>query len=173
MREIIPLDIAHQILPNFGITKPSSLYERRVRPNGFKADDLIEVLEEGPYIFSIDWRAWLGDELEHIASAISSLGVTLNYALDKSGSMGTISVGDSIHDVSYDPDRDEGNFDRIISAIAAVLPDNIEIRSSVYNGENDTNMYAILTEDYWAEVDRLAGDFVSAHFKSLQSVNGQ
>ena len=171
MSEIIPLDIAHQILPNFGITKSSSLYERRVKPGGFKTDDLIEVLEEGPYIFSIDWGAWLGDELEHIASAISSLGVKLSYALDKNGSMGTVAVGNNTCAVSYDPDRDEGNFDRVMSAIAVVLPDNIEIRPSVHNGESDTNMYAILPGDYWAEVDRLAGDFVSANFKSLQSVN--
>jgi hypothetical protein len=71
----IPLDVAHQVLATFGITEPTPLYERRVKPDGFVLDDLHEVLaSESRFFFGIDWRAALPYELTLIAAAVGELG---------------------------------------------------------------------------------------------------
>jgi hypothetical protein len=56
-----------------GVTKPSALYDCRVKADGFAPDDLHEVLaSESPFIFLVDWRAALPEELAPIIAAINN-----------------------------------------------------------------------------------------------------
>lgn len=164
MEQLLPVDVVNQLLPNFGITSPSSLYERRVRDNGFKFDDILELIEESPFVYTIDWRACLNDELEVISSSLSKLGVELSFELNEDGNCGRVWVDDMVSPISYSPDVDNGSFDSAMFVLQSVLPERFEIRASVYNGGNDSNCYAILPEDYWQEVDSLAGEVVNRFF---------
>lgn len=164
MDELISVEVVNQLLPNFGITKPSSLYERRIRGDNFKADDVLELIEESPYVYKIDWRAWLRDELEHISSSLIRQGVDLSYELNEKGDSGNITIGDKVATISYSPDADDGSFDAAMAAIESVLPQGFEVRASIYNGGNDSNCYAILPRDHWREVEALAGTVVNSLF---------
>lgn len=66
----IPFDAAHKILAGFGITQPTRAYERWVKKDGFDLGDFHEVLFESPFVFIIDWRAWLREELETVAAQV-------------------------------------------------------------------------------------------------------
>jgi hypothetical protein len=167
MDELISVEVVNQLLPNFGITKPSSLYERRVRGNNFKTDDVLELIEESSYVYNIDWRAWLKDELEHISTSLIKLEVELSYELNEEGSSGNITVGEKSATISYSPDVDSGSFDDAMAAIESALPQSFEIRESIYNGSNDSNCYAILPKDHWYEIESLAGPVVGSLFVPL------
>lgn len=86
----IPLETAHQILATFGITRPTRAYERWVKEDGFDLKDFDEVLFESPYIFVIDWRCYLHDELETIIRALARLDVQIRLDLDEEGESGFV-----------------------------------------------------------------------------------
>src|SRR5262245_60537360 len=86
----IPIETAHTILATFGITKPTRAYERWVKPDGFDVKDFGDVLYESPFVFTVDWRAWLKEELETIAIALEKLGQSLRVELDEEGNHGFV-----------------------------------------------------------------------------------
>jgi len=75
---LLPIDAAHEILAVFGITEPTAVYERQVKPDGFDHAGLWDVIADAsPFVFIIDHRAALPDELARIAPAVAELGAEL------------------------------------------------------------------------------------------------
>src|SRR5215469_14053807 len=92
---IIPLDKAHQILLTFGISKPTPVYERRVRTDGFRPSDLYDVLGESQFFFVMDWRGWLDQFVEEVLPSLAALGCVLTYEPDDDqGNSGVLGSGD-------------------------------------------------------------------------------
>src|SRR5205814_10192669 len=48
------------------------------------------VLFESPFVFIVDWRAWLREELEIIAKSLANLDVNLQLELDADGEAGYV-----------------------------------------------------------------------------------
>lgn len=78
----IPLQVPHQFLATFGITKPSKSYERWVKADGFDSADFPDVIGESEFIFRVDWKAALPDELPLIADALAKLDVELTFNVE-------------------------------------------------------------------------------------------
>src|SRR5262245_17956172 len=124
-QRFIPLDIAHQVLATFGITESSDLYERNIKPNGFKVDDLHEILcADSRFIFIIDWRAALPEELEPIAAAVRELGADFKIDVHPDADDGWVECDGKRERVKYVP-RDQDSFIDVIRAIQKVLPSTI------------------------------------------------
>ena len=163
----IPLETAHKFLATFGITKPTKAYERWVKEDGFNFDDLPTVLSDSPYIFGIDWRAALEDELERIAEGLGNLGVALEFNIDPESSQGTVTCNGQSGGVKYVP-NDGDDFTVVITTIQSIVPANIEFRASPMNGESDSWDFAVLPRDEWTELEQLDSELVSSLFVPLQ-----
>ena len=125
----IPLAPAHHILASFGITQPTKAYERWVKEDGFDLKDFDSVLGEIPFIFIIDWRSSLEEELKIISQKLNRLGVSLQVELDEDGDSGFVSCGsDRRAAVSYGPGDDD--FDDVFRALQSLVPGDIEFRAS-------------------------------------------
>lgn len=162
----IPLDVAHKVLAAFGITRPTRAYERWVKEDGFDLKDFDAVLFESPFVFCIDWRAWLQEELESIAKALAPLGIQLVVELDETGESGVVSCGiDRRAEIAYRPN--DGDLDAVFRALQVVVPDNIEFRMSPDNAGSDTAVYAVLPKQEWAELEREAPKVIQQFFVKL------
>ncbi len=162
----IPIDIAHKILATFGITRPTRAYERWVKDDGFDLKDFDEVLFESVFVFVIDRRAWLQDELETIKESLRQLDVELELELGADGECGNVACNDRRSPVAYRPNN-ESSFDDVIRGIQSAVPDNIEFRASPHNGGSDTVVYAVLPDDEWADLENIARDVVNCFFVPL------
>jgi len=165
-KHLIPVAIAQQILATFGVTKATPQYERWVTDDGFRVADFGDVWFESPFVFIIDWRAWMQEELESIAGSLEKLDVELQLDLNDEGETGEVVCCGRRAPVSYRP-VDEGSFDEVIQSVQAVMPANIEFRASPSNGGSDTGVYAVLPRDEWADLDKLSREVVSHFFQSL------
>jgi hypothetical protein len=161
----IPLSMAQKILATFGITRPTRAYERWVKGDGFDLKDFGDVVAESPFIFTIDWRAWLQEELETIARALSLLGVRLEMELEEEGESGIVSCGVRRAEVVYRPN--DGDLDHVFRALQSIVPDNLEFRASPDNSGSDTAVYAVLPRDEWAELEREAPHVVRHFFSDF------
>src|SRR5213079_3423272 len=93
-KEFISLDVAHQVLGTFGIDEQTPLYERRIKPDGFMLDDLHEILaSESRFVFIVDWRAALPEELAPIALAVSELGADVKVEVPEDADAGWVQCG--------------------------------------------------------------------------------
>src|SRR4051794_2939293 len=102
---VVSLEVAHQVFATFGIIEPSPLYERRVKDDGFKIDDLHEILRsESRFIFVVDCRAALPEELAPIAVAVKELGADLRIDVRADADDGWVESGGSRERVKYVPD---------------------------------------------------------------------
>jgi hypothetical protein len=163
----IPLDVAHQVLATFGITEPSPLYERRVKADGFALDDLHEVLaSESPFIFGVDWRAALPDELTPIAAAIAELGAELEVDVPEDADEGSVACGGKRETVKYVP-SDEDDFTDVITAVQKVVPAQIQFRESTSNGYHDGWEFAALRDEEWASLEALDRSLIEQLFQPL------
>src|SRR5262245_53441225 len=107
-QRLISLDVAHQVLTTFGINESTDVYERNLKPGGFKADDLHEILaSDSRFIFIIDWRAELPEEMASIAAAVNELaeglGAQLKVEIDPEENDGWIECGGKRERVKYVP----------------------------------------------------------------------
>src|SRR4051812_38439061 len=136
----IPLDTAHKILATFGITKPSGEYQRWVKDEGFDEADFPSVLYESEYIFNLDWRSSLPDELERVVAGLNNLGVAISA--DASNDEETLSVtfDSRVTTLSFSPDDQLTSWRAVIQALQAIVPANIEFRESVNNGQSDEDV---------------------------------
>ncbi len=159
----IPMDTAHKILATFGITKPTRAYERYVKSDGFDVNDFSDVLFESPFIITVDWRGWLQEELETIATALKELGQPLSFHLDEEGNYGSVEANGRKAMVKYVP-NDEDDFDAVVKAVQTVISPSIEFRESPGNRGSDSWTYAVLPKDEWAELQNVAGPVVSYFF---------
>jgi hypothetical protein len=162
----VPLETAHELLVAFGITRSTQKYERWVKDDGFDLKDFDEVLFESPFIYIIDWRAWLQEELETISSSLVRLGVQLRLELDADGEAGYVACDDRRAPVAYRP-SDGAAFDDVIQAVQSVVPQSIEFRASPGNGGGDTLVYAALPTDSWTTIESVAPDVVRYFFVPL------
>ena len=162
----IPMDTAHKILATFGITRPTRAYERWVKDDGFDLSDFGEVLFESSFVFIIDWRAWLQEELDTIRASLGQLDVQLTLDLDDDGESGNVACDERRAAVAYRP-NDESDFDDVIRGIQSAVPENIEFRASPCNGGSDTMVYAVLPADEWDDLENTARDVVNYFFVPL------
>ena len=139
----IPLETAHQFLAAFGITKATPAYERWVKDDGFDPDDFPSVLGDSPLVFTIDWRAALGDELVRIVDGLGRFHVELEFAMDPETSTGFVTCQGRHATVKYAP-ADNDDFKNVMLSIQGILPTAIEIRASPRNDDCDTWIFAAL-----------------------------
>jgi hypothetical protein len=164
----VPLDTAHLFLGTFGIGQPTKAYERWVKPDGFDFDDFLVVLRDSPFVFNIDWRAALPDELGPIAAALGRLGTRLTVGIQDDADAGWITCADNRARVKYAPsDRDD--FTDVIRAIQKIIPATIEFRASLDNAGNDGWVFAVLLREEWAALERVDASLVAAMFECLPS----
>jgi len=159
----VPLETAHQFLATFGITKPTKEYERWVKEDGFDFEDFPSVLSDSPYIFMVDWRAALEDELPLIVTGLVGLDVELRYDVDPETSQGTITCNGQTQQIKFVP-SDSDDFTAVILALQSIVPPNIEFRTSPLNGEMDQWDFAVLPRDEWAQLETLDSELVNSLF---------
>ena len=164
----IPLETAHEFLATFGITKPTKEYERWVKEDGFDFEDFPTVLADSPYIFLIDWRANLADELPPIVEALAQLEVTLESDVDGTTSTGFVANERNKLQVKYVP-TDQDDFTDVIIAIQSLVPETIEFRASPHNGQRDQWDFAVLPREQWAELEALDSELVNSLFVPLSN----
>jgi len=162
----IPLEAAQTILATFGITRPTKAYERWVKTDGFDVRDFNSVLFESKFIFVVDWRASLDEELANVASTLSELGVQLQCDLDEEGEAGYVACEGRRTPVKYRP-NDEDRLDEVFCAIQSVVPKHIEFRGSPLSEGSDTALFAVLPRDEWADLKTAAADVIAHFFKPL------
>lgn len=150
----VPIETANRFLASFGITKPTKDCERWVKEDGFDLDDLANVLTESPYVFVIDWRADIADELPRIIDGLAKLGVTLESEVDAISSTAFVGSGENKTLVKYVP-VDHDDFTDTIVAIQAIVPSDIEFRKSPDNELRDTWYFAALPRAEWSELEAL------------------
>jgi hypothetical protein len=161
----IPLEVAHQILATFGISKPTRAYERWVKPDGFDLRDFDSVLFESPFIFVIDWRDALDEVLDRVVQALSELNVDLVIDLDEDGESGFLGSGPTRRaPVAYRPSDDSG-LESVFRSLQSVVPDTVEFRESTDNEGSDTSVFAVLPRDEWQDLERLAPDVMRSLFR--------
>jgi hypothetical protein len=164
---LINLDVAHQVLATFGITEPSPLYDRRVKPSGFAHDDLHEVLaSESPFIFIVDWRAALPEELALIIPAVEKLGANVRSEVAVDADDGWIECAGKREWVKYVP-NDNDDFTDVIVAFQTIIPAAIEFRESIHNGGSDTWEFAALLREEWTALESLDRAFIASTYRSL------
>ena len=146
----VSIEAANKILGTFGV-KESRKYERWLKEYGFDLKDFDSVLFESPFIFIIDWRASLEEELERVVDALGQLDVQLELELDEDGDSGFVVCGDKRAKVAYRP-NDTESFDPVFRALQSVVPTNIEFQSSPLSEGSDTYVYAVLPADEWADL---------------------
>ena len=166
----IPIDTAHEILAVFGITEPTAVYERRVKDDGFDRDGLWDVVADASrFVFTIDWRAALPEELALIAPAVAELGAEMVVDVPDDADDGWVSCDDRCAAVKYRAaDRDD--FTDVIRGLQRVVPPAIEFRASPDNADNDGWTFAALLREEWAKLEALDVRFVSTYFQPLPAV---
>ena len=165
----IPIHHAHEILAIFGVTEPTAVYEQRVKGDGFDRDGLWDVVTDGSrFVFIIDWRAALPEELSLIAPALAELGAEVMVVVDvpEGADDGWVSCEDRCAPVKYCA-ADKDDFTNVIRALQRVVPPAIESRASPDNGDNDGWAFAALLREEWANLESLDAQFVSAYFHPL------
>ena len=165
----IPVDTANQILATFGITKPSAVYERRLRPDGFRLIDFNDVLFESRFVFIMDWRGELDEFVATVLPALGEMGCELTY--EPEGDDGAvsgilISTDSRIAAIRYVP-TEGGDFDEVIRAFARLCPETIEFRQTPGNKESDTWVYAALSRDEWRELEKLEPVVIRHFFEPM------
>jgi hypothetical protein len=164
----IPLDAAHSILATFGITSPTKQYERWVKPEGFDVRDFGSVLFESPFIFVIDWRASLDEELETVANALLQLDTQVDVDVDEETGAGHVECNGRRAPVAHDI-SDDSSLDNVFRALQSIMPKHLEFRASPLSEGSDTAMYAVLPRDEWAELERTAASAMAHFFKPLDA----
>lgn len=163
----IPLTIANQVLATFGITEPSPLYDRRAKDNALTVADIHEILTaESPFVFGVDWRAALPDELPYIADALHQLGVPISLDIEEDADEGLIACHGHREHVKFVPATGV-DFTQIIYALMKIVPPAIEFRASPANGTNDGWEFAVLLGDEWSALEALDRRLVDSLFARL------
>jgi hypothetical protein len=160
------LEVAHQFLATFGITKPTHDYNRWVKCYGFDRGDFNIVLGDSPFIFTIDWRADLQFELKAIVEALARLGVELRLDFTPYADSGYVVCGGRRAPVKYVPSAND-DFTDVILAIQSLVPNTIEFRASPANGQNDSSEFAVLPVDEWLELESLDRELINDLFQPM------
>jgi hypothetical protein len=167
-KETISIDAANKMLGMFGV-KESRKYERWLKDYGFDLKDFDEVLFESPYIFIVDWRAFLPEEMERIAEALNLLGVDFSCELDsedESEEKMIATCSSKSVPLLYRPKDDD--FTDVIRLVQSIVPENIEFRASPFSEGSDTYVFAVLPHDEWQELESGATKTAIKHyFKAL------
>lgn len=147
--EIVPLEEADTLFAAFGVGPGHREYERWRRAEGFRLDDLDDVLGESPRIIVVDWRSFLEEALEQIAPALETLGVELDYTVDDDGNHGVVRYGNRSVAAKYAPDDDDDDFDAVVRDLVALVDGRVEFRSLWSARGSDTYVYGVLAPEEW------------------------
>ncbi len=167
-RNRIPREVAHQFLATFGITKPTKSYDRSLKDDGFDPAEFRDVVGESEFIFRVDWKAALSDELPLIADTLAKLNVDLKLSLEANEDNGFVSCNGREAKVKYTP-SDEEDFTEVMAAIQSIVPENIEFRAAPGNSRSDTWEFAVLPRDEWADLEKLDRELVGSLFVPLSA----
>lgn len=140
-----------------------------VKDDGFDLKDFDSVLVDCPFVFTIDWRAFLQEELETIQESLAKLDVDLKLELNEEGESGYVLCQDRREPVAYRP-VDNSDFDDVIHSIQSVVNDNLEFRESPWNRGSDTMVYAVLPVDEWADLEKEAPEVMDYLFRPFSPV---
>jgi len=164
---LIPLDVAERVLAVFGIAGPTPLFERRATADGMTSDGLHEVLaSDSRFVFVIDWRAELFEELELIAAALAGLGVVLRVDFpDDEACKGWVECDGNRRALKYVP-RDGDDFTDVIVAVQQLMPPAVEFRAGG-DGQGDGWEFAVLRREEWSALEALDGSPVASMFRPL------
>lgn len=163
----IPLDVANPVLATFGITKASELYNRRVKADGFSLDDLHEVLAaESRFIFLVNWRSALPEELEPIIAALEELGADVESEVADDAEEGWLECDGNRAFVKYIP-NDNDDFTAVVAALQQIIPSTIEFRESPHNYGNDTWEFAVLLREEWAALETLHPALIQKRYRPI------
>ena len=154
----IPQEKVEQILPIFGITTPTPMYEQRLRAEGLRLSDLSGVLGESRFVFGMDWRGFLEDFVQDVLTALQELGAKVTYTPDDDqGHSGTLASPDGRKEhVRYVKADDE--FDPVIRAFQRLVLPRIQFRASPHNYPRtgtDQWDYAVLSRDEWEDLEAI------------------
>ena len=148
--EQIPAEVANQFWAIFSV--PLAEIDRADISSGMSFKEFDKILFSSPFIFVIDWRAELSEELQIIAAALKRLDVTLNCEYGVDGDTAILSCEERIGvHVSYRPNDDEGSFHNVINELQRLVPEHIEFREYRPANGSDTNVFAVLPEKAWME----------------------
>jgi hypothetical protein len=139
------------LLRALGGRNPERRYGSRARERGFDPETLGDALADCRFVFVIDWRAGLDEELEFITDALAGLGTDLRYELDADGDRGWIATDTSREEVEYYPDRSD--LDDLFRALQQVVPPDLEFRAAPDNKSCDTGIYAVLRRSDWNRLE--------------------
>ena len=163
---LIPTDIAHQILATFGITKPTPAYTRLMRGDGVMLNDFDEILFGSPFVFTIDWRSSLHDELPSIVDAMNKIDINASLSLDGDDGTDATITSDSDTQLHYAA-SENADFTDVIRSLQSVVSPTASFRISPSNVGSDTWIFALLPNDEWAELDSIAPDVIRHFFVPL------
>lgn len=150
---LIALDDAHELLAAFGIGPDNREYQRWERDDGFRLDDLEDVLNKSSYVLSVDWRECLQDALETIQTQLASLGISVTLDLDEEGNHGYIEVNGTRAAVKYVP-NDDDDFDNVIKSIDGLIADKAQYRIFRSCEGTDGWTYGVLSSDDWGSLEK-------------------
>ena len=164
---IIPLDEAHEILGIFGIGPQSRGYQRWRREDGFRHEDLEDVLNESDFILNVDWRELLPDAMDTIVSQLHELGIEATAYWDEEDELELLSADGSEVTIRYSL-NDEDNFDHVIALINPLIGRTAQYRKLRSSEGSDTWSYAILKNVDWRQLEKSAGGLLRLLFAVVQ-----
>jgi hypothetical protein len=164
---IIPLDDADKILAAFGIGLHSRGYQRWRRDDGFRQQDLEDVLNESDFILNVDWRELLPDAMDMIVSQLDELGIEASIDLDEEGERGVFGANGEEVRIRYSL-SDEDNFDQVIAAINPLIEPMARYRKLRSSEGSDTWSYAILKNVDCRQLEQSAAGSVGLIFAEVR-----
>jgi hypothetical protein len=126
------------------------------------------VLCDSPFLFVLDWRGAVDEDLQPVREALSKLGVVFSLVfVDSEHPAGTAECEGRQAAIHYAPNDETTSWSQVFEAIQGVVPPHIEFRESVDNGGSDTDIYAVLPDDEWRELDHQAPQVMQNLFRPL------
>jgi hypothetical protein len=167
-RDIVSLDVAHQILGTFGISGPTPAYERWIREDGFLLRDFREVLAGSRFVFIHDWRGALDEMLEPMAAALQELDAAIEFdVLDDEGTTATVTGENGSKTLRYDSSQGDG-LDDVVIGLQSLVPATIEFRASPANDGSDTYECAVLLREEWQQLEAVDRELIRSLYVPLQ-----
>jgi len=160
---LVPLDQAHAILSSFEIDPNNRSYLRYRRDDGFRLNELEDVVAESELVLSMDWRGWLKDAIEEIIKHFAKMEVPLNADLDDDGNEGWLENANRRIHVKYVP-VDDDDFDSVISSVNELFGGKAFYRKLRSCIGSDGWSYGLLPRADWQHLNAVAGDTIDAMF---------
>ena len=164
---IIDLASSHTLLAAFGIDGRNPEYQRWRRDDGFRLDDLEDVLvSEGTGVLVVDWRGELDEAIDDVAEMLAPHGIELEASMDEYEPLGTVTIGGASAAIKYVP-NDDDDFDDVILSLNRLLAGRAEFRKWRSCEGSDTYAYALLAPHAWSELSTAVPTLIARLFAPL------